>query len=123
MAVLKGGLPRFMHRVRPGALDRAGFFDYPERSIFPLRDRSGPVKQALVSKMVFRRVDFGPRYSTRIALMSSRRLLPSRGLHCTEIPRFPGRGRRQGTNHIAGLWGPGSPLYLRNFDVTCAYRV
>ena len=27
--------------------------------------------------MVFRRVDFGPRYSTRIALMSSRRLLPS----------------------------------------------
>ena len=76
----KGGFAPQSAPDAHGALGRAGFFDYPQRSIFPLRDRSGPVKQALVSKMVFRRVDFGPQQLLpphRIALMSSRRLLPS----------------------------------------------
>ena len=80
MAVLKGGLPRFMHRMGPGALDRAGFFDYPQRSIFTLRDRSGPVKQTLVSIWSSDGLTSVPqdgRYVTRIALMSSRHLLPS----------------------------------------------
>ena len=75
-----GGFAPFHAPDAHGALDRTWFFDYQKRSIFPLRDRSGPVKQALVSKMVFRRVDFGPQQLLpphRIALMSSRRLLPS----------------------------------------------
>ena len=111
----KGGFAPQSAPDAHGALGRAGFFDYPQRSIFTLRDRSGPVKQTLVSIWSSDGLTSVPqdgRYVTRIALMSSRRLLPSRGLHCTEIPRFPGRGRRQGTNHIAGLWGPGTPLFI-----------
>ena len=52
----------------------------PEPVDIPTFDKAGPVKTGPVQLMVFRRVDFGPQQLLpphRIALMSSRRLLPS----------------------------------------------
>ena len=49
LASPKGGFAPQSAPDAHGALGRAGFFDYPQRSIFTLRDRSGPVKQTLVS--------------------------------------------------------------------------
>ena len=83
MAVLKGGACIPVSGVRQRRSTGRDYGSQTGRRL-PLR----------LGHMVFRRVDLGPRYSTRIAQCLPAASYPAVATHCTEIPRFPGRGRR-----------------------------